>query len=87
MEQSYGFGVAGGLDPEIVRAIARQAENLGYTTFWANDTPNGDGLATLAVAASVTSTIRLGVGVFRSTGATPKTSLPASAISDCQLTA
>lgn len=64
MEQSYGFGVAGGLDPEIVRAIARQAEDLGYTTFWANDTPNGDGLVTLAEAASTTSTIRLGVGVI-----------------------
>jgi len=64
VEQSYGFGVAGGLDPEIVRVIARQAEDLGFTTFWANDTPSGDGLATLAVAASVTSTIRLGVGVI-----------------------
>jgi alkanesulfonate monooxygenase SsuD/methylene tetrahydromethanopterin reductase-like flavin-dependent oxidoreductase (luciferase family) len=64
MEQSYGFGVAGGLDPEIVRRIARQAEDLGYTTFWANDTPRGDGLATLAVAASVTSAIRLGVGLI-----------------------
>ena len=64
MEQSYGFGIAGGLDPDIVRTIARQAENHGYTTFWANDTPHGDGLATLEVAASVTSTIRLGVGVI-----------------------
>lgn len=64
MEQSFGFGVAGGLDPAIVRSIAKEAEGLGYTTFWANDTPNGDGLATLAVAASVTSTIRLGVGVI-----------------------
>jgi alkanesulfonate monooxygenase SsuD/methylene tetrahydromethanopterin reductase-like flavin-dependent oxidoreductase (luciferase family) len=64
MEQSLGYGVAGGLDESIVRVIARQAEEFGYTTFWANDTPRGDGLATLAVAASVTSTIRLGVGVI-----------------------
>ena len=64
MDASFGFGVAGGLDPEIVREIASEAERLGYTTFWANDTPSGDGLATLAEAAAVTSTIRLGVGVI-----------------------
>ncbi len=64
MDASFGFGVAGGLDPTIVRAIAREAESFGFTTFWSNDTPSGDGLATLAEAAAVTSTIRLGVGVI-----------------------
>jgi alkanesulfonate monooxygenase SsuD/methylene tetrahydromethanopterin reductase-like flavin-dependent oxidoreductase (luciferase family) len=59
-----GFGIAGGLDPAIVRAIAPEAEARGYATFWANDTPHGDGLATLAEAARVTGTIRLGVGVI-----------------------
>lgn len=59
-----GFGVVGGLAPEIVRVIAREAEALGYSTFWANDTPRGDGLATLAEAAAVTERIRLGVGVI-----------------------
>jgi hypothetical protein len=43
MEASFGFGVAGGLSPEIVRTVAAEAERLGFTTFWANDTPNGDG--------------------------------------------
>lgn len=64
MDASFGFGVAGGLDPAIVRTVAREAEAHGFMTFWANDTPVGDGLATLAEAAAVTSTIRLGVGVI-----------------------
>lgn len=59
-----GLGVAGALAHEIVRPLATEAERLGYATFWANDTPNGDGLASLAAAASVTKSIRLGVGVI-----------------------
>ena len=57
-----GFGITGGLAPDIVRAIAPEAEARGYATFWANDTPGRDGLATLAEAAAVTSRIGLGVG-------------------------
>lgn len=64
MDASYGFGVAGGLAPEVVRALAQEVEARGFTTFWANDTPSGDGLATLAEAAAVTESIRLGVGVL-----------------------
>lgn len=64
MEGERGFGVAGALDHAIVRDLARAAEDGGYRTFWANDTPDGDGLAALAAAASVTSRIRLGVGVI-----------------------
>ena len=59
-----GFGVAGALDHAIVRDVARAAEAAGYPTFWANDTPGGDGLAALAAAAAVTSRIRLAVGVI-----------------------
>jgi alkanesulfonate monooxygenase SsuD/methylene tetrahydromethanopterin reductase-like flavin-dependent oxidoreductase (luciferase family) len=59
-----GFGITGGLSPDIVRAIAPEAEARGYATFWANDTPGRDGLATLAEAAAVTSRIGLGVGVI-----------------------
>jgi alkanesulfonate monooxygenase SsuD/methylene tetrahydromethanopterin reductase-like flavin-dependent oxidoreductase (luciferase family) len=59
-----GFGVAGALALPSVQVLARAAEDAGYHTFWANDTPNGDGLAALRAAAEVTSTIRLGVGVI-----------------------
>jgi alkanesulfonate monooxygenase SsuD/methylene tetrahydromethanopterin reductase-like flavin-dependent oxidoreductase (luciferase family) len=59
-----GFGVAGALPLEIIRVLAPAAEAAGYQTFWVNDTPQGDGLAALRVAADATHTIRLGVGVI-----------------------
>jgi alkanesulfonate monooxygenase SsuD/methylene tetrahydromethanopterin reductase-like flavin-dependent oxidoreductase (luciferase family) len=59
-----GFGVAGALNNEIVRQLAAAAESAGFATFWANDTPGGDGLESLAVAARVTVSVRLGVGVI-----------------------
>jgi alkanesulfonate monooxygenase SsuD/methylene tetrahydromethanopterin reductase-like flavin-dependent oxidoreductase (luciferase family) len=59
-----GFGVAGALELPSVKVLARAAEDAGYHTFWVNDTPNGDGLAALRVAADATSSIRLGVGVI-----------------------
>jgi alkanesulfonate monooxygenase SsuD/methylene tetrahydromethanopterin reductase-like flavin-dependent oxidoreductase (luciferase family) len=60
----HGFGVAATLAHDVVREVARAAERAGYRTFWVNDEPDGDGLAALAEAASVTATIRLGVGVI-----------------------
>lgn len=59
-----GFGVAGALPHDIVRVLAPAAEEAGYRTFWVNDTPNGDGLASLRVAAEVTGRIGLGIGVI-----------------------
>lgn len=59
-----GFGVAAAISPEVIRAAAQLAESLGYHSFWVNDTPNGDGLEALAQAASVTTSIKLGVGVI-----------------------
>lgn len=59
-----GFGVAGALPHEIIRALAPAAEAAGFHTFWVNDTPHGDGLAALRVAADATAEIRLGVGVI-----------------------
>jgi alkanesulfonate monooxygenase SsuD/methylene tetrahydromethanopterin reductase-like flavin-dependent oxidoreductase (luciferase family) len=52
------------LPHDLIRALASAAEAAGYHTFWVNDTPHGDGLAALSVAASVTSEIQLGVGVI-----------------------
>lgn len=59
-----GFGVAGALPHDIIRALAAATETSGYQSFWVNDTPNGDGLAALAAAAEATRDIRLGVGVI-----------------------
>ncbi len=59
-----GFGIAAAVAHDVTRQVAREAEQLGYTSFWVNDTPGGDGLAALAAAAEVTDRIRLGVGVI-----------------------
>ena len=61
-----GQGVAlfAGIAPEIVRASAREAEALGYSSFWVNHPGSTDGLAALAVAARETERIELGIGVI-----------------------
>src|SRR5690606_24637987 len=59
-----GFGIAAAVDNETIKIVAEAAEQAGYSSFWVNDTPDGDGLEALAAAASVTSRIRLGVGVI-----------------------
>jgi alkanesulfonate monooxygenase SsuD/methylene tetrahydromethanopterin reductase-like flavin-dependent oxidoreductase (luciferase family) len=64
MTVSRGFGVAGALDRRILSDLAPHVEQLGYRTFWVNDTPVGDGLEGLAHVAGRTQRIRLGVGVI-----------------------
>lgn len=59
-----GFGVAAAVPHDVIREIAAEAQALGYSSFWVNDTPGSDGLAALKAAAEVTSTIRLGIGVI-----------------------
>lgn len=59
-----GFGVSGALDHAVVSAIVPEVVELGYATFWANDVPGGEGLASLAVVAELAEDIRLGVGVI-----------------------
>lgn len=71
---SRGYGVAGNLDRAVIAALATGAEAAGYSTFWANDTPDGDGLEALATVARATAAIRLGVGVL------PVDRLPAETI-------
>lgn len=58
------IGIPGSTDAAIVRRIAPLVEGAGYATLWVNDTPGGDALTTLAVAAEVTSTLRLATGVI-----------------------
>lgn len=59
-----GFAVFAGITPEVIRATAREAEALGYTSFWVNHPGAVDGLGALAVAAKDTQRVALGVGVI-----------------------
>jgi alkanesulfonate monooxygenase SsuD/methylene tetrahydromethanopterin reductase-like flavin-dependent oxidoreductase (luciferase family) len=59
-----GFAVFAGVSPEIIRASAREAEALGYRSFWVNHPGPVDGLGSLAHAAGETRRIDLGVGVI-----------------------
>src|SRR6266542_6332235 len=59
-----GFALFAGTTPEVIRASAREAEGLGYTSFWVNHPGATDGLAALALAAKETPRIDLGIGVI-----------------------
>jgi alkanesulfonate monooxygenase SsuD/methylene tetrahydromethanopterin reductase-like flavin-dependent oxidoreductase (luciferase family) len=59
-----GFALFAGTTADIIRATAREAEALGYTSFWVNHPGATDGLASLALAAGETSRIDLGIGVI-----------------------
>src|SRR5437016_7063601 len=59
-----GFAVFAGTSPEVIRACAREAERLGYSSFWVNHPGSTDGLAALAHAARETQRIELGIGVI-----------------------
>jgi alkanesulfonate monooxygenase SsuD/methylene tetrahydromethanopterin reductase-like flavin-dependent oxidoreductase (luciferase family) len=61
---AQGYAVFAGVAPDIVRASAREAEALGYTSFWVNHPGSIDGLAALAHAAGETRRIALGIGVI-----------------------
>ncbi|MCM8749488.1 LLM class flavin-dependent oxidoreductase [Thermomicrobiaceae bacterium CFH 74404] len=67
-----GFGLAATTPATVIRAAAAAAEEHGYRTFWVNDTPDGDGLAALAQAATATERIGLGVGVIPLSRRTPE---------------
>lgn len=62
--RDLGFGVAGALDHDVVRVVARRLEQAGFRTLWINDTPDGDSLLGLAAAAAVTERLRLATGVI-----------------------
>jgi alkanesulfonate monooxygenase SsuD/methylene tetrahydromethanopterin reductase-like flavin-dependent oxidoreductase (luciferase family) len=63
-QSNLGFGIVGSLDLEIVRAIAIRAEELGYHSLWVNDTPGGNSLERLDIAAQVTDRLVLATGVI-----------------------
>jgi alkanesulfonate monooxygenase SsuD/methylene tetrahydromethanopterin reductase-like flavin-dependent oxidoreductase (luciferase family) len=59
-----GFALFAGTAPEVIRASAREAEQLGYSSFWVNHPGSTDGLVALALAAEETRRIELGIGVI-----------------------
>ena len=59
-----GFGVFAGVAPEVIRASAREAEEVGYSSFWVNHPGSTDGLGALALAARETRRIDIGIGVI-----------------------
>jgi alkanesulfonate monooxygenase SsuD/methylene tetrahydromethanopterin reductase-like flavin-dependent oxidoreductase (luciferase family) len=59
-----GFALFAATPAEVIRASAREAEALGYSSFWVNHPGATDGLASLAVAAKETRRIDLGIGVI-----------------------
>jgi alkanesulfonate monooxygenase SsuD/methylene tetrahydromethanopterin reductase-like flavin-dependent oxidoreductase (luciferase family) len=60
----YGFALFAATPPDIIRATAREAEALGYSSFWVNHPGKTDGLGALAVAAGETKRVELGIGVI-----------------------
>ena len=64
MAMQRGLGIAAGPDPERFAPMAAEAEGLGYTSIWSNDSPAGEGLTMLAAWASASTVIDLGVGVL-----------------------
>jgi alkanesulfonate monooxygenase SsuD/methylene tetrahydromethanopterin reductase-like flavin-dependent oxidoreductase (luciferase family) len=61
---ALGFALFAGTRPDIIGATAREAEALGYTSFWVNHPGPVDGLAALAHGAGETRRVALGVGVI-----------------------
>ena len=61
---TLGFAVFAGVAADIIRTCAREAEALGYSSFWVNHPGATDGLASLGEAAKATRRIELGVGVI-----------------------
>jgi alkanesulfonate monooxygenase SsuD/methylene tetrahydromethanopterin reductase-like flavin-dependent oxidoreductase (luciferase family) len=60
---SRGFGVTGGLAPEIASPLAARCQELGYSSMWSNDHPGAKGLETLAEYAKGADRIDLGITV------------------------
>lgn len=61
---AFGFGITGDVDEDIVRQLAPQLEQAGFRTMWFNDTPGGDSLRRIEIAADVTTRLRFGTGVI-----------------------
>ncbi|MEO7295945.1 MAG: LLM class flavin-dependent oxidoreductase [Candidatus Limnocylindria bacterium] len=63
MSAELCFGITAASRADHPR-LGAELERLGYSALWVNDTPRGDGLATLAEVAAGTTSLQLGIGVI-----------------------
>jgi alkanesulfonate monooxygenase SsuD/methylene tetrahydromethanopterin reductase-like flavin-dependent oxidoreductase (luciferase family) len=61
---TMGFGITGTVEHDVVRELAPRIEDAGFRTLWINHAGSGDALASMQVAASVTTRLRLASGVI-----------------------
>jgi alkanesulfonate monooxygenase SsuD/methylene tetrahydromethanopterin reductase-like flavin-dependent oxidoreductase (luciferase family) len=61
---AQGFALFAAAPPDVISATAREAEALGYASFWVNHPGSFDGLGALAIAAGQTRRLELGIGVI-----------------------
>lgn len=59
-----GLGLPGSLPPEVVAPAAQAVAAGGYHSFWLNNPPGGNALASLGAVAGNQPTLTLGVGVI-----------------------
>lgn len=62
--QGRGIALYAGTPTDVVAEVAQSAELLGYSSFWLNHPGSTDAISRLAVAASATEAIALGIGVI-----------------------
>jgi len=72
-EQSRGFGVAAGVDPQVAHPLAERGAELGYGSMWSNDHPGAKGLETLAEFGAAAPGLDLGVAVIALDRTPPET--------------
>ena len=59
-----GFALFAGISADVIKTAAREAEALGYASFWVNHPGPVDGLVALGHAARETRRLALGIGVI-----------------------
>lgn len=59
----FGFGITGKVPPAVVRELAPMVEKAGFKSMWFNHITHGNAYSSIEVAASVTTSLKLGSGV------------------------
>lgn len=67
----FGFGIVGATPHDIIRELAPLVEQAGFNTLWFNHSTQANAYQAIAVAAQVTSTLKLATGVTNLDGVMP----------------